>query len=58
MKDKTMQEIVNEAIDETELMTLKWFVMLLKKHPANLIIGELEGMIADRELVKTERAKK
>jgi hypothetical protein len=57
MEEKSMTEIVNEAIDKSQLMTLEWVVMLLKKYPANVIIGQLEGMIADRKLVEEEKAK-
>ena len=35
-------DITEDAIDESQLMTLKWVVKMLKKYDHNLVIRELE----------------
>jgi hypothetical protein len=41
--------IITEAIDKTEIMTLKFVVNLLKKHEVGIVIGELETLITNAE---------
>lgn len=44
-----VNNVVTEAIDKTELMTLEWVLKMLKKYPVNTFMGELETMIEDRK---------
>jgi len=44
-----MADYINEAIDEVELITLKFAVELLKKYDVKLVIETLEKDIKEKE---------
>jgi len=44
-----MADYISEAIDATELMTLKWVVRMLKEYDTKLVIETLEKDIKEKE---------